>query len=357
MYTALGTVLFFIFIFAVPLKVNALPPPDLIIGVSQSIMYAFGSLTLMFIVIFGALRTRFRTWRSTLFRKVFMYSLGIIIIIFISITLWLYINNQLVSEWKSNVDKELREIWDIYEPIYSAPDELSAQPPSSTFSEKVTWQEFESIINNRDYIVIDIRDSYPYEIGRIEGSINMRFSDILRGRWRELESYKDQPILFVDYLGTTGELVSQFLSRKGFTELYQLKDGIVVSVRRDATMLFLGDTRIPKTKQGALYISLKKAKEVVNSGGVVIDLRAPSYYAEYVGLEVSERFFRDTSTLTEIDVFVQELDHTKKYLFLCQGEVSCYFAGLLIRDFSVAQLEVSAIYNNQYEYGRRNYYE
>jgi len=283
--------------------------------------------------------------------------LGVGIIIFTSITLWLYVNNKLVDEWKVNVDEELREIWNIYEPIYNAPDELSAQSPSGTFSEKVTWQEFESIISNQDYLIVDIRDTYPYEIGRVEGSINIRFSDILRGRWRELEPYKEQPILFIDYLGTTGDLISQFLTEKGFTELYQLTEGIVVSARRDTSMPFIGETRIPKTKQGALYISLKKAKEVVGSGGVVIDLRAPSYYSEDVGLKVAERFFRDTSTLAEIDVFVQELDRTKKYLFLCQGEVSCYFAGLLLRDFSVAHLEVIAVYNSQYEYGRRNYYE
>jgi len=82
---------------------------------------------------------------------------------------------------------------------------------------------------NKDFTIVDMRNSYEYELGHFKGSIDpgMRRFEDLPQKILALESLKDKTVLTVCTGGVRCEKASGYLVKKGFKNVYQLDGGIV----------------------------------------------------------------------------------------------------------------------------------
>lgn len=83
--------------------------------------------------------------------------------------------------------------------------------------------------NNKDFVIIDMRNSYEFNFGRFKNSIDpgMRRFDELKNKVQELENLKNKTVLTVCTGGVRCEKASGYLIEKGFKDVYQLDGGIV----------------------------------------------------------------------------------------------------------------------------------
>ncbi|MBU1292807.1 rhodanese-related sulfurtransferase [Patescibacteria group bacterium] len=86
-----------------------------------------------------------------------------------------------------------------------------------------TWYE-----EQRDFVVVDMRNDYEYQSGHFKDSINpgLENSRDLPKALPKLESLKDKTVLTVCTGGIRCEKMSAFLLEHGFEDVYQLENGI-----------------------------------------------------------------------------------------------------------------------------------
>lgn len=339
-----------IFIFCVALlivpraQVEAIPPPDLIISAAQSIMSVLGVIMASVVIALASVKNYLRIILRTTFRRV-LFGLGVLIF-FVGVTTWLLLTeeNRQLQNWQSGVDEEIRAVWEQYESVYIADDEKDARAALSGAATEVTWDEFQAITNEAEYLIVDIRDTHAYEVGHFPGSVHIRLADLIRGRYEELLMYKDTPILLVCFLGTTGTIASDFLAAEGFTELYIPKGGLHETLRRDDTP-FWGVTRFVHFDEMINRLPRSTAQSLQAAGATVIDFRSPNQYNEPSPVTPDQSFFREFKTIPEIDSFVQSLATTTPYLSLCNSDASCYQAEMFLHDLKSAGRTAVGTYN------------
>lgn len=81
---------------------------------------------------------------------------------------------------------------------------------------------------DEDFVVLDLRNSYEIESGKFDRTIDPGLANFrdLPGKVKELEELKDKKIVTVCTGGIRCEKATCFLKEQGFTDIYQLKDGI-----------------------------------------------------------------------------------------------------------------------------------
>lgn len=101
-----------------------------------------------------------------------------------------------------------------------------------------SWYE-----EGKDFVVIDMRNDYEYEVGRFKDSIipsalkNFRdLSSILP----EVEQYKDKTVVTVCTGGIRCEKASGFLKKHGFKDVYQLHNGMHTYMEKYPNKYFEG---------------------------------------------------------------------------------------------------------------------
>jgi len=89
------------------------------------------------------------------------------------------------------------------------------------WNEISTSQAHELISSGKDVVVLDVRTPMEYlgPCGHIDGSILIPI-DELPFRWRELEPFKETPVVAICYSGVRGRAACNLLARAGFTTLY-----------------------------------------------------------------------------------------------------------------------------------------
>jgi UPF0176 protein len=87
-----------------------------------------------------------------------------------------------------------------------------------------TWFE-----NNKDFVIVDMRNSYEFKFGRFKNSIDpgMRRFEEIKEKVHDLENLKDKTVLTVCTGGVRCEKASGYLVEKGFKDVYQLDGGMV----------------------------------------------------------------------------------------------------------------------------------
>jgi UPF0176 protein len=81
---------------------------------------------------------------------------------------------------------------------------------------------------NEDFVVLDLRNDYEIDAGYFEKTVNpkLRYFRDLPEKLPELESLKGKKVVTVCTGGIRCEKATCLLKRKGFENIYQLKDGI-----------------------------------------------------------------------------------------------------------------------------------
>lgn len=81
------------------------------------------------------------------------------------------------------------------------------------------------LINRKDALVIDVRDTGEYEAGHIAGARHMPEKQLAE-RLKELEKFKDRALIVVCRSGTRSGAAVQVLRGNGFGEAVNLSGGI-----------------------------------------------------------------------------------------------------------------------------------
>lgn len=81
------------------------------------------------------------------------------------------------------------------------------------------------LINRKDALVIDVRDTGEYEAGHIAGARHVPEKQLTE-RLKELEKFKERPLIVVCRSGTRSAAAVQVLRRGGFNEAVNLRGGI-----------------------------------------------------------------------------------------------------------------------------------
>ena len=92
-------------------------------------------------------------------------------------------------------------------------------------SNEVGAFETVQLINRRDAVVLDVRDTGDYAAGHITGARHMPESQ-LSDRMKELEKFKARPVVVCCRSGTRAPAVSDTLRKQGFAEAFALRGGI-----------------------------------------------------------------------------------------------------------------------------------
>lgn len=81
---------------------------------------------------------------------------------------------------------------------------------------------------NEDFVVLDLRNDFEIEVGAFDKTLNPNLRNFrdLKDKLPELEHLKNKKIVAVCTGGIRCEKATCLLTREGFTDLYQLKDGI-----------------------------------------------------------------------------------------------------------------------------------
>jgi rhodanese-related sulfurtransferase len=82
------------------------------------------------------------------------------------------------------------------------------------------------LINRKDAIVIDVRDLGEFEAGHIAGAKHVPERQVVE-RLKELEKFKDKPLILTCRSGMRSGAAVQLLRRNGFAEAVNLRGGIV----------------------------------------------------------------------------------------------------------------------------------
>lgn len=94
-------------------------------------------------------------------------------------------------------------------------------------SDEITVQELKKLFDNKEeFVLIDVREPHEQEISKINGSKLFPMSEIKKGNFEELETYKDTLIVLHCRSGVRSLNILQFLKLKGYTNLKSLKGGI-----------------------------------------------------------------------------------------------------------------------------------
>ncbi len=82
------------------------------------------------------------------------------------------------------------------------------------------------LINQRDALVVDVRDEGEYRAARIPHSRHVPLS-ALPGRIKELEKFRKRPLLVVCRSGNRSGAAAKLLRKQGFEEVWVLKGGLL----------------------------------------------------------------------------------------------------------------------------------
>jgi rhodanese-related sulfurtransferase len=92
-------------------------------------------------------------------------------------------------------------------------------------SREVGAFEATTLINRRNAVVLDVRETGEYEAGRIPNAIHMPQSQIA-SRAQELKKYTARPVIAYCERGVRSRTAAGALAKLGFAEVYSLRGGL-----------------------------------------------------------------------------------------------------------------------------------
>lgn len=323
---------------------HAIPPPQLLLPLLQSIAQFFGILIATMISYLVHLwQFLFQTLKQLpKMRKTLLSGTIIMLLLFSGfITFHAY---QQKGEWEETLNKDrlatlavLKEYENItdksllqrYVKANFEENETAAAETYFTRENTLTAEEFMELKKRGDPLVIDIRDEAGWKAGRIPNSIHSRLADFIREDWKTLlPEDKSRSIVLVCYSGTTGALTTEFLKEKGYHNSYFFKGGVFNAYKYQIP--FNGTPYFMETlSQEVKFVHTEDSmRELRNSSRIHgIDVR-PQVPNQKKVID-STPFFRELRTSEEVNEFISGLEPNVTYYSICDSPITCYSARVM----------------------------
>lgn len=81
------------------------------------------------------------------------------------------------------------------------------------------------LINKKDAILVDVRETSEYENGRLPGAVHIPLSQ-LEARSAEIAKQASRPVIAYCARGNRSRMAASALAKAGFAEIYHLSGGI-----------------------------------------------------------------------------------------------------------------------------------
>jgi rhodanese-related sulfurtransferase len=92
-------------------------------------------------------------------------------------------------------------------------------------AKEVGTTEAVQLINRRDALVVDVRDGGDFAQGHIANAKHIPLSELADRATRELEKFKNRPIVIADGTGSRAGSAVKLLEKAGFAEVVALRGG------------------------------------------------------------------------------------------------------------------------------------
>ena len=126
---------------------------------------------------------------------------------------------------KFKTNTKLKKLAIIFSIILSATF-IGCKESSAQQSRLVEPQEMIDLLSSKDAYLVDVRTSREFQMGYIENAINIDFSSPnFQAELDKLDSSK--PIVVYCRSGRRSGIATNNLVKAGFTEIYDLKNGII----------------------------------------------------------------------------------------------------------------------------------
>jgi rhodanese-related sulfurtransferase len=95
-----------------------------------------------------------------------------------------------------------------------------------TGAKEVSVPQAVQLINRRDAVVLDVRDTAEFDAGHIPNARHIPLAEVEK-RLKELEKFKQRPVIVSCRSGTRAGAACGVLRKHGFAEVFALKGGIL----------------------------------------------------------------------------------------------------------------------------------
>ena len=89
----------------------------------------------------------------------------------------------------------------------------------------ITSQELVNMVNQKRALILDVRENNEYKAGHITDAINIPHAT-LQSRLKELDKYKERPIVVVCKMGQHAGSMGTLLKKAGFKDVARLRGGL-----------------------------------------------------------------------------------------------------------------------------------
>lgn len=110
--------------------------------------------------------------------------------------------------------------------VYNAEDGMDEFDYKTVKYNNITGSEFEKLVEeNKDAVILDVRDTKDYDKGHVENSINIPI-DEFESRINELKDYQDKEILIYCSVGRRSAQAAEILENSGYKDISNSVDGV-----------------------------------------------------------------------------------------------------------------------------------
>lgn len=110
--------------------------------------------------------------------------------------------------------------------VYNAEDGMDEFDYKTVKYNNITGSEFEKLVEeNKDAVILDVRDTKDYDKGHVENSINIPI-DEFESRINELKDYQDKEILIYCSVGRRSAQAAEILENSGYKDVSNSVDGV-----------------------------------------------------------------------------------------------------------------------------------
>ena len=89
----------------------------------------------------------------------------------------------------------------------------------------ISYEDLKELMRNKEIYLIDVRSGQEYEEGHLDGAINIPVYNIENEIQKKVKDKKETIILYCSS-GSRSKKAKNILEKLGYTEVYNLKEGI-----------------------------------------------------------------------------------------------------------------------------------